>query len=333
MRRIVLGVLAGAICGAASAVPLEIDTKDSLATAGDFVHTELTPAGQNIASNLYSLLSEPDSPNRRAACAALAAKASAFDPDKLANRETIALGWLLGKMAEDPSARKFAGLLEEAYWDYFARDDFNGLKTYLMAQYKLPGYEGMDPEKLMMNLNLYQNALMYQRALHSIDRRRTAFEERIGSPASEEDLIGMHELESTLVYLSTSLRGNANVLRRVDRSVRIRGNEDDEELLDDAIIENQQAIEMAMIYHDIIDGTRELFSQVMESRLNFVMQRLTSITLILSIPTVIGGLYGMNVNLEYMPLALGPHGFGIICLMCVIICAILAWWLWRRKML
>ena len=71
MRRIVLGVLAGAICGAASAVPLEIDTKDSLATAGDFVHTELTPAGQNIASNLYSLLSEPDSPNRRAACAAL----------------------------------------------------------------------------------------------------------------------------------------------------------------------------------------------------------------------------------------------------------------------
>ena len=127
MRRIVLGVLAGAICGAASAVPLEIDTKDSLATAGDFVHTELTPAGQNIASNLYSLLSEPDSPNRRAACAALAAKAAAFDPDKLANRETIALGWLLGKMSEDPAARKFAGILEEAYWVYFARDDFNGL--------------------------------------------------------------------------------------------------------------------------------------------------------------------------------------------------------------
>ena len=167
MRRIVLGVLAGAICGAASAVPLEIDTKDSLATAGDFVHTELTPAGQNIASNLYSLLSEPDSPNRRAACAALAAKAAAFDPDKLANRETIALGWLLGKMAEDPSARKFAGHLEEAYWDYFARDDFNGLKTYLMAQYKLPGYEGMDPEKLMMNLNLYQNALIHNSPFRS----------------------------------------------------------------------------------------------------------------------------------------------------------------------
>ncbi|MCR4870417.1 MAG: hypothetical protein K5859_03845 [Atopobiaceae bacterium] len=80
-------------------------------------------------------------------------------------------------------------------------------------------------------------------------------------------------------------------------------------------------------------ASRELFSQVMESRLNTVMQRLTSITLILSIPTVIGGLYGMNVNLDYMPFVQGPFGFGIICLACVVICAALAWWLWRRKML
>ena len=146
---------------AASGAPLEITSRESLATAGDFVHTELTPAGQNIASNLYALLGEEDTPARRAACAALAKRAAAFDPDKLANRETLALGWLLGKMAEDPAARTFAGHLEEAYWRYFADEGFNGLKTYLLAQYKLPGYEGMDPEKLMMNLNLYQNALIH----------------------------------------------------------------------------------------------------------------------------------------------------------------------------
>ena len=63
------------------------------------------------------------------------------------------------------------------------------------------------------------------------------------------------------------------------------------------------------------------------------MQRLTSITLILSIPTVVGGLYGMNVDLEYMPLALAAHGFGIIFLMTVVICAVLAYWLWKKKML
>ena len=205
----------------------------------------------------------------------------------------------------------------------------------VLSQLSNNGIRGLDTTRPINFLYqiLYQNALMYQRALFSIDRRRIAFEEKIGSPASEEDLVGMHELESTLVYFQTSLRGNSNVLHRVDRSVRIRGTENDEELLDDAIIENQQAIEMATIYHDIIDGTRELFSQVMEARLNTVMQRLTSITLILSIPTVIGGLYGMNVNLEYMPLALGAHGFGIICLICVVICVVLAWWLWRKRML
>ena len=125
--RLRLIAVASLACVAVGASPLEITSKDSLATAGDFVHTELTPAGQNIASNLYSLLSEPDTPARRAACAALAAKAAAFDPDKLANRETLALGWLLGKMAEDPATRKFNGHLEEAYWDYFARENFNGL--------------------------------------------------------------------------------------------------------------------------------------------------------------------------------------------------------------
>ena len=205
----------------------------------------------------------------------------------------------------------------------------------VLTQLTSNGIRGLDTTRPINFLYqiLYQNALMYQRALFSIDRRRIAFEEKIGSPASEEDLVGMHELESTLVYFQTSLRGNSNVLHRVDRSVRIRGTENDEELLDDAIIENQQAIEMATIYHDIIDGTRELFSQVMEARLNTVMQRLTSITLILSIPTVIGGLYGMNVNLEYMPLALGAHGFGIICFACVVICVALAWWLWRKRML
>ncbi len=156
-----LAAFATFACVAAHAATLEIASKDSLATAGDFVHTELTPAGQNIASNLYALLAEPDSPERRKACAALAAEAAKFNPNKLANRETIALGWLIGKIAEDPDKRKFAGHLEEAYWGYFANDSFNGLKTYLMAQYKLDGYEGMDPEKLMMNLNLYQNALIH----------------------------------------------------------------------------------------------------------------------------------------------------------------------------
>lgn len=160
-----LPVAVFAFCACAD--PLSIDSRDSLATAGDFVHTELTPAGQNIASNLYALLTKADGPARRAACAALAEQASLADPGQIANRETVALGWIAGMMSRAPADRRFAGPLEEAYWRYFADNGFNGLKTYLTAQYKLPGYEGMDPERLMMDLNLYQNALIHNSPFRS----------------------------------------------------------------------------------------------------------------------------------------------------------------------
>lgn len=177
---------------------------------------------------------------------------------------------------------------------------------------------------------LLRTSLLYQRALTVVDRKRIEFEGRIETMTDERDLMRLHELESTLVYFATSLRGNGGVMARLAHSERIKPSPEDVELLEDAIVENQQAVEMAQIYHDIIDGTRDLMSSVMDSRLNNVMQRLTSITLILSIPTIISGLYGMNVDLNWMPLALTPHGFGIICAMTSVICVILAIWLVRR---
>ena len=177
---------------------------------------------------------------------------------------------------------------------------------------------------------LLRTSLLYQQALTVVDRSRIQFEEHIESMTDERDLMSLHELESTLVYFATSLRGNGGVLSRLSRSERMKGSQDDRDLLEDAIVENQQAVEMAQIYHDIIDGTRDLMSSVMDSRLNNVMQRLTSITLILSIPTVISGMYGMNVDLDWMPLALTPHGFGIICALTSLVCVVLAIWLARK---
>ncbi len=177
---------------------------------------------------------------------------------------------------------------------------------------------------------LLRTSLLYQQALTVVDRKRTEFEGRIQSMTDERDLLRLHELESTLVYFATSLRGNGGVLTRLAHSERLKPGPEDEEILEDAIVENQQAVEMAQIYQDIIDGTRDLMSSVMDSRLNNVMQRLTSITLILSIPTIISGLYGMNVDLNWMPLALTPHGFGIICALTSVVCVILAIWLVRR---
>ena len=180
---------------------------------------------------------------------------------------------------------------------------------------------------------LLRTAILYQRALTNIDNKRVEFEEHIDKGTDEESLINLHELESTLVYFATSLRGNGNVLNRLTRYERLKQYPEDAELLEDAITENQQAIEMTQIYRDIIDGTRTLISSVMDNRLNEVMKRLTSITLIAAVPTMISGLYGMNVNADWMPLARTAHGFGILAMVMIAICVAIAIYLHKKKML
>ena len=180
---------------------------------------------------------------------------------------------------------------------------------------------------------LFKTAANYQAYLRSIDKKRTEIEERIGSDTVDTDLIDLHELESTLVYFATSLRANAVVLDRLTRYKRLEQSPEDKELLEDVIVENRQAIEMTSIYRDIIDGTRELMSSVIDNRLNNVMKYLTSITIVLAIPTVISGIYGMNVNERWMPFANTPHGFLIICVITVLICIITMLVLRKKKML
>lgn len=180
---------------------------------------------------------------------------------------------------------------------------------------------------------LFRTVTLYQSSLRIIDKRRTEIEENVGDRTEEKDLIELHELESTLVYFATSLRANGVVLERLSRYKRIEQYPEDQELLDDVITENQQAIEMASIYRDIISGTRDLLSAVINNRLNNVMKYLTSITLVMAIPTIISGIYGMNVASEWMPLSTTPHGFLIICLIIIGVSITVLLILWKKKML
>ena len=141
---------------------------------------------------------------------------------------------------------------------------------------------------------LFRIATLYQSALRIIDKKRTEIEERIDGDTEDIDLIDLHALESTLVYFATSLRANAVVLDRL--------------------------IEMTGIYRDIINGTRELLSSVIDNRLNNVMKYLTAITLVMAVPTIISGFFGMNVS---VPLAQTAHAFSIISVATVLICVVL----------
>lgn len=127
-------------------------------------------------------------------------------------------------------------------------------------------------------------------------------------------------LESTLVYFETSLRAQAGIIDRLRRYKHIPQFPEDEDLLEDVQVENRQAIEMATIYREIIDGTSELMSNVINNRLNNTMKYLTSITLVMAVPTIISGLYGMNVNTGGMPFGSLKMGFGIICGLTFLLC-------------
>jgi magnesium transporter len=181
---------------------------------------------------------------------------------------------------------------------------------------------------------LFRTASVYQAYLRDINKRRSQIESGAISGTTEDtDLIDLHELESNLVYFATSLNANRVVLERLTRYERIEQYQDDKELLDDVIVENRQALDMTNIYRDIIHGTRELLSTMINNRLNNTMKFLTSITLVMAIPTIISGIYGMNVAGKWVPLAETPFGFFIICGFIALICVISLIILKRRKML
>lgn len=90
---------------------------------------------------------------------------------------------------------------------------------------------------------------------------------------------------------------------------------------------------MTQIYRDILKGTRELMSTVIDNRLNNIMKYLAAITIVMSIPTIISGIFGMNVSSKWMPLSETPYGFAIICVITLLICIMVAVILKKRKML
>ena len=180
---------------------------------------------------------------------------------------------------------------------------------------------------------LYRSSMMYQSYLRIIDRKRLEMEEKMGVSTEDLDIIILHELESNLVYFDTSLRANRMIVDRLTRYSGIKKFPEDQELLDDVIVENLQAIEMTQIYRDIIKGTRELMSTMLDKRLNNMMKYLAAITIVMAIPTIISGIYGMNVAGEWMPLSRTPYGFYIICAIILLICAIVMYILRRKKML
>lgn len=140
-----------------------------------------------------------------------------------------------------------------------------------------------------------QAATLYMRYLKQINIQVAAIERDLEKSTKNEELHKLLRMEKCLVYFITSLKSNDIVLDKLKNSRFVRNAEIDEDLMEDVMIENKQAIEMAHIYSDIQSGMMDAFASVISNNLNVVMKQLASITIILMIPTFIASLYGMNV--------------------------------------
>lgn len=159
---------------------------------------------------------------------------------------------------------------------------------------------------------LYKNATQYLQYLRIIDKKSEVIERKLHQSQKNEELIELLELEKSLVYFTTSLRSNEVVLEKLLRTEKIKKYPEDTDLLEDVIVENKQAIEMANIYSGILSGTMDAFASVISNNLNIVMKFLATVTIVMSIPTMVASFYGMNVNSRGMPFANHPYGFVIV---------------------
>lgn len=155
-----------------------------------------------------------------------------------------------------------------------------------------------DPVKfvLLLFLNASKRYLYY---LKEINKESTQIENELQKSIKNTELIRLLTMEKSLVFFTTSLRGNELLLEKLKKTFFKNLNDDTDELLDDVAIESKQAIEVANIYSNILSGMMDAFASVISNNLNIIMKRLTMISIILMIPTLFASLYGMNVKLPW----------------------------------
>ena len=177
---------------------------------------------------------------------------------------------------------------------------------------------------------LYLNSSYFLSYLKQINKETEIAEYILKNSMKNKELLKLLSLEKGLVYFTTSLKSNEIVMEKTMRGKIVKLYEDDEEILEDAITENRQAIEMSQIYSNILNGTMDAYASIISNNLNGVMKFLTSITIVLAVPTMISSFWGMNVGLPFQN---SSYGFIVMILISVLLTLGVTWWLKKKDML
>ena len=175
-----------------------------------------------------------------------------------------------------------------------------------------------------------RNNAYFLHYLNEINKRRYLIEKELYNSSRNQELSRLLNIQKSLVYFVTNLRANELLMMKIKRSNFLGINDQEEELdfLEDIIIDNSQALEMANVYANILNGTMDAFASIISNNLNEVMRRLTSITVILMLPTLVASLYGMNI--VPLPFSESPYAFWIIVSVSMVL-AFLLYLVFRRR--
>ena len=208
-------------------------------------------------------------------------------------------------------------LKEQPFLDYFKQNEVNNLR-------------GKNKTSFILQI-FTMVAGIYQKELTNINKYIDSREKILSKSTNNKELIHLLDIEKTLVYFINSLKANEIALEKIAKGTIIPVEKEDEELLEDALIENKQAIEMATIYREILSSMTDTYATIISNNLNDVMKFLAGITIVFSIPTMVASFIGMNVPLGKV--GSSSFSFILIILLSLLLSLLIAFILKKKNML
>lgn len=195
---------------------------------------------------------------------------------------------------------------------------------------RVRGFNHNSDEKFVLQI-FQQNVFRFLECLKKLNLKRNLVEQELYNSVRNAELKHLLRIEKSLVYFVNSLSANELVKMKMKRTdfLKIRDDEDMSDLFEDIIIDNSQALEMSNVYTNILSGTMEAYASIISNNMNMFIQRLTIITIILMVPTLVASFYGMNVELPFDD---ARGAFYMILVISVVVSLMLVWF-FRRKQL
>ncbi len=194
----------------------------------------------------------------------------------------------------------------------------------------LTSFQNRDTDKKnMMVLKIFEKIVQnFMDHLKEINQRRNILEQKLYDANRNEHLLQLMRIQKSLVYFVTALRSNEMLMMKMTRTGFLSLNEEEKELLDDLVVDNSQALEMANIYSNILSSTLDAFAGIIANNQNEVLKRLSVITIVLTLPVLVASIYGMNVPIPYQHSRLAfymPIGLSLV------ISLFIGWFFLRKK--